>query len=277
MTTKPAPGALTQTSQSHTDEEILSGDIIIPYLLLISDLSDMKKSGKAQPGDIRKSSTAEKYGDLKKPVELIFLHYPKNNWILEQRPARATRFEYRAMFKREANNENLSWEFWGDDNGNEVAAGTPGATMWKRVKQLAVFALIKEDIEAFAAEKIKVAAGQLPDPSKSLTPVLVSFRGSRYDAGKEVGSFFTQCKSFGTHISRYSLPMQPILVKDENEYYSLEIDRNKSTPVPPEMLADVNMWVDMLSNKKINLKTEAVDTETGAQPIREVRNYAPSS
>ncbi len=269
---------MTQTNQSHS-EEILASDIIIPYLLLVQDLSDLKKEKKAEPGDICKSSTAQKYGDAKTPVEVIFLHYPKLNWILEQKPKGATRYKYRSMFPRTAANENLPWEFWGDDDGNEVQAGAPGATQWKRVKQLGVFAILKKDIADFEAEKAKVASGALPDPNKALTPVLVSFRGQSYAAGKEVCSFFTQCKNFGVHLSSYSLPVTCQLVTDdENSYHVYSIDRNKSQPVPKEMQASVKVWLDMLANKNVNLKVET--EEAPAERVvdgRPVKNYAPSS
>ena len=277
---------MTTSPESDNQEEVLRSDILIPYLLLVQDLSDFKKEGKANVGDICKSTTAEKYGDAKTPVDVVFLHYPQANWILEEKPAGATRFKFRRMFPRNAANENLPWSFWGDTDGNEVPPGTRGASEWRRVKQLAVFAILKKDIEAAALEKKKLESGDLPDPTKALTPVMVSFRGSSYDAGKEVCSFFTQTKASGVDIFRYALPLTCEHVKDQDtSYHVYKVNRNGFKGVEKENLETIQTWVSMVTKnrRQLNVHEEAEGASpekpvaAATAPAPSIRNYAPPS
>lgn len=256
-------------------EEVLKSDILIPYMTLVQDLSDLKKDGLAQPGDICRNKTGEKYGDEKTPVDLVFLHYPKSNWVYQEKQPGSQRFEYRKTVPRDGSNENLAWEYWGDMDGNELAPGTRGASQWRRVKQLAVFALPLKDIEGFGNELKKLETGELPDPSKALTPFMVSFQGSSFSAGKEVCTFFMAAKSMNVPIWRYALAVGCKHTKDDKvSYHSFTVNRAKPMPVPKEFVKTVQSWVEIVSTRQVITEEPPVVEEKEVQPLR---NYAPQS
>lgn len=226
--------------------EILKTDLVVPYLTLGQGLSQAVIDRKVQLGDIYRSTSAEKLGDPEHPVDVIFLGQPKPDWVIEQKGK--TRFEYRKSEPRTAKNETLPWSFWADDDGNEAQPNAKGATEWRRVKRLTVFAILTKDIEAFQAEMKKAEAGELPDPSKALTPVAISFRSTGYATGKDIGMFAAKAHTMRAAIWRYQVPMWDTLEQnDAGSFYVWKADTNKSKPVPKEFIPFVEEWAGMLA------------------------------
>ncbi len=247
-------------------DAVLRTDILVPYVVLAQASSDSVKERKAQIGDIIRSTTMEKLGDPESPLEVIFLHNPKTNWIIEQKEG--NRFKYRRTEPRNASNETAEWNFWADHEGREVPAGTPGATEWRRVKQLQVFAILPRDIEAAEAEMAKVEKGELPDPSKALTPVILSFRSMSYKAGKEIVTFFSQAKSMKVDIFRYVVKLGCTMEQGEDgSYYVWNVDRNKPSPVSKERLGTVSEWASIINQGAANLAVdESAEEQSYANP-----------
>lgn len=256
--------------------QVLRTDILVPYVVIAQAMSESVQERKAQMGDIVKSTNFEKLGDPDHPLEVIYLHYPKSNWVIEQKPKGGGRFEYRKTIPRDASNELLPWTFWADDDGNECQPTDKGASEWRRTKQLLVFAILPRDIEAAQAEMAKVEKGELPDPNKALTPVLLSFRSTSYKAGKEVCTFFTQAASMKVPIWKYTLPLGCTFEQnDEGKFYTWKVDRNKTKAVPKDQLVFVEEWVGMLTS--VNLKADdAADSESyqAARPVTQVNPNA---
>lgn len=256
--------------------EVLKSDIIVPFMSLGQGQSEAVQQRKVQLGDIYKSTNPTKMGDPDHPIDAIFLHYPKADWVLEQKGK--AKFEFRKTEARTASNETFPWSFWADDDGNEMEPGAKGATEWRRVKRLTVFAILPADIAAAQAEIDKASKGELPDPSKALTPVVFSFRSTGYKTGKEVGTFFTQAQSMKTPVWRYQIPMFPVLEQnDEGSFYVWKTDRTKAKGVAPEHLAMVSEWAALINQGAANITTDEAHADDGFRdvgPSREVNKKA---
>ena len=227
--------------------EIIRTDIIVPYLVCAQGLSESVLQRKAQLGDIVRSTNFEVVGSTDSPVDVIFLHYPKANWIVEKKMGQ--KFEYVRTEPRNAKNETDSWSFWCDEDGNELPEQKKGAIEYRRVKQLIVFAILVKDIAASNEELKKMDAGELPDPSKALTPVLISFRSTSYKAGKEVCTFYSKAASMNIPMWKYALSIGNTLEKnDEGSFYVWKVDQNKPKPVSKDYLATVERWVGIVSS-----------------------------
>ncbi len=227
--------------------QILRSDIKVPYITLGQGLSDAVVERKVQLGDIYRSTSAQILGNPDKPIEAIFLHYPKADWVIEQKGK--SKFEFRFTEPRTAANETSPWSFWADDDGEEMEAGAKGASEWRRVKRLTVFAILPDDIDAALVEMAKAEKGELPDPSKALTPVAFSFRSSSYDCGKEVCTFFSQAQSMKVPIWHYQIPMFDSLKQnDDGSFYVWATDRTKAKGVRMEHLPLVSEWATMINN-----------------------------
>ncbi len=246
------------TTYKAPQEEILKSDIIVPYVVVAQGLSDSVVQRKAQMGDIIRSTNFEKLGDPDKPIDVIFLNYPKANWIIEKKAeavkGKEARYEYQSVMERNAGNETLPWYYSADADGNECAETAPGAKEWRRVKQMVVFAILPADVDAFTEEmkKIDTDPDYLPDPSKSVTPVILSFRSSSYKAGKEVATFFAQVKNVKKDIWKYQLKAGCSLTQnDDGSFYVWEVDRSKPKAVNAAHKETVEYWAKIVNSKAV--------------------------
>jgi hypothetical protein len=245
----------------------LRTDLVVPYISLQQATSELVKARKAQMGDIVRSTTGEKIADPDTGFNVIFLHNPKADWVIEQKVGE--RYQYRKAMPRTAINESLAWNYFGDENGNEVPQGTRGATEWKRVKRLTVFCLLPQDILAEATEIAKAQSGELPDPSKALSPIVMSFRSTSYNTGKDISTFFSKATSLGAQVWQYQVTMSAHLEKDGNDsWYVWKANTTKTPPVPKELLGKVKDWVQILGHTQLVVHEDG-ETQV-AQTEREV-------
>lgn len=249
--------------------EILKTDLVVPYLTLGQGLSQAVVDRKVQLGDIYRSTSAEVLGAPDRPVDVIFLSQPKPDWVIEQKGK--ARFEYRRAEARTAKNETLPWSFFADDEGQNVSDQPgKGLTEWRRVKRLTVFAILTKDIEAFQAEMKKADQGELPDPSKALTPVAISFRSTGYNTGKDILMFAAKAHTMRAAVWKYQVPMWDSLEQnDAGSFYVWKADTNKSKAVPKEYLPFVEEWATMLAQGAEVIVHEDGDSG-GIAPAREV-------
>lgn len=254
---------------AHSDiprESILRQDILVPYIILGQGQSDAVQERKVNLGDIYRSTNGEVLGSPDKPIDVVFLHYPKSNWVIEQKTG--DKFVFRKVIPRNASNETMEWNFWADQDGNEVAPGTKNGSEWRRVKQLMVFGVLPNDIDTAMAEMAKVEKGEAPDPSKALTPVLFSFRSNSFKAGKEVCTFFTQAESMNVPIWWYKVQASDFLDKnDKGSFYVWKVDRSKPKPISLEHRKMVEVWAKMIASSADQLRTDdQADIDVTAAP-----------
>jgi hypothetical protein len=246
----------TQTSlatQSQT-AGILSSDVIIPRLFLMQKTSEFVEEGRANAGDLVKSLGVEKLGDLKTPIEVIPLASPVSSWTVQKREVGKQRWDFARSEPRHAGNDTLSWNFNADKDGNIIADNVKSTHEWRRVKTLSCFVILPKDLEAQAAELLKAEQGELPDLSKALTPLLVTFRITSYTAGKELSTFFTQAASFKQEAYKYSLTLGAAREEgDQGSYYIFTLDRSKPKPVKKEYLEKVEMWANIVRSTNVRV------------------------
>ncbi len=237
----------------------LSSDLVIPYFLLQQGSSELVKERKAQIGDFVRSTTGEKFGDPDKPAEIIFLHQPVTMWRVDQQIQGSDKWRFLKTFPRTTANEIMEFKFWGDRDGNPCDQSTPGALLHRRFKQFRVFAIMPSDIAAAKAEKEKAARGELPDPSKALTPILLSLQStSGYPAGKDITTFYTKAASFQVPIYRYIVSMSCVLEKnDQGTFYCFKLTgTNPPKAVAKEDLGDVQYWAELVTKRADSLKVD---------------------
>lgn len=237
----------------------LASDLVIPYFLLQQAGSDLVKERKAQIGDFVRSTTGEKFGDPDKPAEIIFLHAPVTMWRVDQQVQGSDKWRFLKTFPRTTANEVMDFKFWGDRDGNMVDQGTPGALLHRRFKQFRVFAILPGDIAAAKIEKAKAEAGELPDVSKALTPVLLSLQStSGYPCGKDITTFAAKAMNFNVPIWRYVVSMSCFLEKnDQGTFYCFKLTgTNPPKGVPKEDLGEVQYWADLVSKRSETLKVD---------------------
>lgn len=240
---------------------ILPSDVIIPRLLLMQGTSDFVKDRIKTPsgatiqlGDMVKSTTKEVLGNPEQPLEFIPLAEPAPTWINECKPVGGNRYEFRGIEPRTAKNDTLPWNYIADKDKREVPAGTPGALEWRRVKCLSLFALLPSDIKAYAEEMKKAEAGEMPDLSKALTPILITFRSTGFNAGKEVVTFFSQAQQFNQPAWKYKLQLGNFLDKnDQGTFYVFKVDRAKPAPVAKEDLQHVQYWANIVATTTLRV------------------------
>lgn len=236
---------------------IIPSDVIVPRLLLMQSTSDFVKERKANYGDLVRSTTVEKLGDQTTKIKFIPLAAPQKFWRVEFKTPGASRWKMKKMEPRTAQNDGLPWKFNADENGQETPA--PTTYEWRRVKVLSLYALLPSDIEAEKVEMEKVTKGEMPDLSKALTPVMLSFSVTSYKAGKEVVTFFTQAASFKMQAWKYMLTLGVDFEEnDKGSYAIFTVDRAKPEPVNEAYLPKVAEWEQLVASTELKVD-EAVE------------------
>ena len=261
------------TPMAHQGPEVLRSDILVPYVIVGQGTSEAVKDRKVQLGDIYRSTSLEILGNPDKPIEAIFLHYPRALWVIEAKQRGSDRFQFVRQEPRNAANETDSWSFWCDDEGTEVDEGSKGAIEHRRVKQLLVFAILPADIMAAEVEMKKAEEGELPDPTKALTPVLLSFRSTSYKAGKEICTFFAQAESMKVPVWKYTLSVGCVLEKnDDGSFYVWKVDRTKAKAVKKDYWEQIQTWVNLVGQGglKADDAAEGESYQATAAPAEDV-------
>lgn len=215
----------------------LQSDILIPQVLLMQGLSDFVAERIAVMGDIVRSTTAEKLGDDKNPIEFIPLALT-NDWMESERVGE--KYEFRSRYARTAKNELLNWEF------------TKNGGAWKRTKVINCFALLTKDIDAYVQEiETFQKTGEIPDLNKTLLPVVISFRSKSFKAGRAVATHFTKAASmaaFGAKAHGFSLILGCYPDKNnKGNYFVFDIRPGKK--ISGISYTEAEKWVALISAK----------------------------
>jgi hypothetical protein len=251
-------------------QEVLSGDIVVPKILLMQGLSKLvAEDRKAQSGDIVRSTTEKKIGDDKSaPIAFIPLKL-MNTWREEEKMGQ--KFAFRRSIPRTPGNENQPWSFFRNPQGQEFdKPGSLGATEWRRVKEISCFVLLPGDIDAFEAEMKKAEeTGEMPDLNSTILPNMISFRSTSFNAGKTVATYFAQIqemlqynknvKSFG-----YTLPLTCVADKnDKGNFFVWKV--GTPTKLEAKYLAHAERWYNTLMSLKDIKVDESKDAEVATE------------
>lgn len=255
-------GALATYKAPEVEQEVLSSDMVIPKVLLMQALSDNVSERKKDPvtgaqiqaGDIVRSTSGEILGNPEKPVDIIPLRL-QNLWMLQEQEGKEMKFrgyiprtagldDAKATTELEKTGENLPWEF------KHLGAD------WKRTKVIRLFALLPADIKAFQEEMKKAAeSGEMPDLEKTLLPVVIDFRVSSYNAGKEVATYFLKIKEMAQYGARpYGYSMALSVQQDKNDKGTFYVFKTgKTTKLPAELKPEAERWYNTLANVQVKV------------------------
>lgn len=234
-------GGLPATGAPVQGPEILGSDLVLEKILLMQGLSELVGQRKAQLGDIVKSVSHVKLGDIETPIQFVPLTF-KNKWMLQEFIPGKEKPEFRGMEERNAKNENYDWNF--DKDG----------TKWRRVKVLEVFALLMSDIEAQKDVKAAIEAGETPDLDSTLLPVVISFRSTSFKGGQSIVTHFAKAAQLtaehGQLIKPYGYWMELSAHPDKNDKGSFFVYKTKTgKKIEGEALAAAERWVATLSTR----------------------------
>ena len=264
------------TIQNSNNTGVVAGDVLIPRLLLQQGMSDFVKERKAQMGDMVRSTDAQKLGDPETKMEFIPLSQPIGTWIESYKPEGFTKFKYKRRIARTAANDRSRFDYYVSTDpatGVETEYDTPVANSvpHKRVKCLSLYILLPQDIAAFELEKKKAMEGGIPDVSKALAPLMVEFRSTSFNAGKELTTFYTQTLQFGAKPYQYVLKLGCSLESNgDNSFYVYNVDRSKITTVSPAYMAQVEYWANIVRNPnslKIDDSVDSTEPSTSSDNI----------
>lgn len=164
-------------------QDVVGSDRLIPRVVVAQSTSPIVLTRKAQVGDIVKSLTGEKIGGPEKPVNIIPLRM-ESVWINYEtaKSAGTTQPAFRGMEPRHAGNANWAWEYEGPE-GEEMM----------RKQAILLFALLPDEVKAYEDEvKRAIEAGEAPDLSKTVTPVVITFQSTSFKyGGKKIATFFS--------------------------------------------------------------------------------------
>ena len=234
-------------------QEILSSDIVIPKLLLMQGQSEFVQENKAQLGRIVRSTTVQVLVEPGASLDFIPLKVT-TGWAEKEKVGQ--KFEFRRSFPRTNSNDHLPWQFWRNAQSQDFdKPGMMGATEWCRVKSIDVYALLPQDVDAFTAEMAKAQeSGEIPDLSKTVLPVVISFRSTSFNAGKAVTTFFAQVAEMalsveGLRASQYVLPLSAKPEKnDKGAYFIFEVGQAKK--LDPKYAKQAQKWLETLTRVK---------------------------
>lgn len=268
------PTALAVTpQQAQPAQEILSSDIVIPKLLLMQGLSDFVAEGRARQGEIVRSSTVQKVAGQMEPgqpfktVDFIPLKVTMG-WAEKEKIGQ--KFEFRKAFPRTPHNDSLPWQFWRNPQGQDFdKPGMLGATEWQRVKSIDVYALLPGDVDAFEAEmKLAIEQGEIPDLSKTILPVVISFRSTSFNAGKSITTFFAQVAEMAQTvptIRSYNYKLTLGCKADKNDKGSFFIfDVGQPQKLDAKYRAQAEKWMHTLNSGK-EIKVDSHGDSEAAQ------------
>jgi len=234
---------------------VLKSDLVLEKVLLMQGLSVLVNERKAQQGDIVKSVSAEKLGDIETSVGFIPLTF-KNLWMLQEDTG-GSRPEFRGMEERNASNEDAPWEF------------TQDGANWRRVKVTEVYALLTKDVEKQADVRKQIEKGETPDLDSTLLPVVISFRSTSYKAGQNICTHFAKAAQmtaeYGKTILPHAYTMELSAHPEKNDKGSFFVYKvKKSGSVTPEALKAAQRWVGVLGTT--NIKVDTSDEEKDGEP-----------
>ena len=247
--------------------KVLKSDVVLPKVLLMQGLSDLVNERKAQQGDFVRSSTAEKLGDDKAPLEFIPLTF-QNLWLVsEDQKGDGKKYEFRRYEPRTAANESADWDYL--ENG----------TKWRRTKIMSLFALLPKDIESQAKMmKEFEETGEMPDVDKVLLPVVIQFKNTSFKAGKEVATLFAKAESvsrqLGTTIPAYGTTMRLSCVSDKNDKGSFFVMKVESIgKTKPEYKEAAANWYAQLMQLGAAIKVDESDMAAAEEVAAEPTNF----
>lgn len=229
---KEAKGALALPEELAGDwgtEEVTSDDVIIPKLLLMHGQSELVQEGKADQGEIVRSTDHRSLAKKGASVEVIpFMMY--KTWINKEMVD--GKFEWRSEEPLTPANSDLPWEY--EKNGTE----------WRRDRAYNYYALLVDDLEA----------------GNFQLPIRVQFQRTSHKAGKAIANWFSECKMEKKPPALKHWKISSELIKGEkHNYHVFKVEAGDQTTM--DELATCKNWYMEMSKHRENYKDHVVEEE----------------
>lgn len=259
-------------------QQILASDMVLPKMMLMQGLSDfVSERAKSpdgtviSPGHLVRSTTKEILGSPEAPVEIVPLKY-ESIWMLTEFPADAKdkKGRFRGILPRDAGlhdgeraekdctGEALPWDF------------TVGVTPWRRTKIIRLYALLPQDILSYQQEiRQAVEKGEIPDLDKTLMPIVIDFKVTSYQTGRDVATHFLKVKDmakYGAVPYGYTLKLGVSAEKNDSGHFFVLTKVGGSAKLEAEALPEAARWFKLLtSGQKVQVHEE-IEVESGPAP-----------
>jgi len=235
-------------------EGMQASDVLIPKLLLMQGQSDLVNAGKATAGDIVKSTTGEVVASRGEPLAIIPIMTSKSWRIME---AEGQRFEFRRM------------EEWTVENDKRVLEWEEKGTKWRADRTLNFYVMLPKDIVAEREVFAMLDKGQTPENVSILTPCLLQFVRTSYNAGKKLITHFAMARQFRRPPAAWWLNLSSDATKnDQGHYYVFNVEAGGLTAI--EDLRKCREWYDII--RATDVKIHEPETAEECQPVEAVND-----
>ena len=246
-----------------TEASDLMQDYLVPRLLLQQGLSEAVSNGEAFVGDVIRSTTGEAVFTCVQANKTDTRDIPR---VSRENPIRIIPLGIRMVWtKMELINE--KWEYRGNEPRNAQTAGLAqeyeeNGTQWRRYATIDVFALLERDIDAELADE---SSDGMPDLSKMLLPVYLSFRSTSLKAGKEISTYFSNILSYrakGKNIFPFSFSLPVWVEKTENDkgVFGVWKASQATKPVSTSHFEKAQVWFENITKGFVKVD-EVVESE----------------
>lgn len=202
------------TDQAWGSEGLDLADVKIPKLLLMQPTSELVAAGKANVGEIIRSTTGEVVVPRGQSVRIIPLLSRKTWRIMEKE---GEKFEWRRNEPCTEENKNRKFT-WTDPETK---------TEWRADRTLGFFCLLPGDIE----REVAALEGATGDLTAALIPVLLEFTRSSYGAGRDLATHFATARMAKKPPASWGLLLGAETKKnDKGTFQIFTITKGEKTP-----------------------------------------------
>jgi hypothetical protein len=227
-------------------------DILVPKILLMQGLSELVAQGKANQGEIVRSTTGEVLAKKDGAVEVIPIRTFKT-WGLSEKIGQ--KFEYRGIEAMTL--ENMDAPFEWEQNG----------TTWRRDRRLNFYVLVPADIEREMEALRKMSVGDLPDPDDCLLPCVLTFQRTGYSVGKELATHFKKAEHFGCPPAVTTFKVGSRIEKNDKGTFHV-FTLTKAGKTSTQHLEVCKKWHDTLGKVRVVVdEKEDAAPDDGAPPV----------
>lgn len=263
LTTQKPAGALA-VAQPTVKSNALQGDLTIPRVLLLQQMSELVKQRKGFPGQIVTSPEGRVLGGINHPGEpsTYFNVIPlamSTSWTIMAKEGN----RWIGTEPRTVENDSLPWEFTNEE-GEDC----------KRIKTVDLIALLESDVAGEATGSVEVDEDGVPIDLDAavVMPKAFSFRSTSFVAGKAVSTFFAKVQSASaqhpnTRPWRFMLPIG--CIEDSNEhgdFYVFDVGGTQKTPKEYHEIAA--KWYEQVQRSSVKIEDEAVAESQASENIQ---------
>lgn len=215
-------------------DEVEATDIRIPRILLMQSQSEMVAERKAQAGDIIESTFGNKLGDDKNPIKLVPIYIFKD-WKIEK------------MI-------NGKYEYFGREdftvsNSNKPREEVINGEQFRNVLGINVLGMLAHEME---------------DPSA--LPVMVTFRMTSMNAGKDISTLAVRAKGVGKPAAYYTITLGCDFTKnDKGNFFTFKVKGQEITKNFEENSGRLFQWYQTF--KQGTAKVDAEEVVADNEPI----------